>query len=1684
MRPYSYLLLFLLPTTFALQAQNVLLEENFDACTLPSTWTTNVVGSGPATWYVGYPQNDDSDGSTIDGGCMMVIDDDAAGNNTPPWTLQLISPEFDATQNSTVRMSVDVHFRQYAESSFKIYVYDGTQYVELVNYQHQDYSGPQFSQYVTYTADLSFYANPHMRIMFEYDDGDTWAWWAGFDNLKVEGIGTATNLVLEDFNDCALPAGWSTEVISGVNDWQFGFFTNSNAYAANSMNGSCFAFFDDDGIGQSAPFSKVRLKSPVFNGTQFANIKMDYDFIFRRYADLENVAIYVSDGVQEYPAVTYFTILGEQLNEYVHESIDLSAFRSETMQIIIQYDDGNDWDWWVGIDNIKIYGEGSLNDLCQNAIDLSAGAPCLSGNNRNAVFQGAQPSCSDHNVGGLWYHYHANETGIVKIKTQAKFNDAVTVYTGGCGALTEVACSNWDEYGFIGENLFMQTTAGQDYLIRVSGQQSDFGLSRGDFCISLESVSAFPTPPTNDNCQNAVLLTISNSNCVSGNNYHANTNGPAPTRNLKSRADIWYRFVANTAAELEISTEADFADVITLYSGNCNNLVEIASNENGRTLRTSGLTPGQTYRIQVSGFFATLEGNVCMRIKPVNETPPANDNCISATNVVVGAACTPGTTIGATFQGTAPGCEPDPTSNIWFTFTAPASGSVKINTGANFVHTLSVYEGPCSDLQEIFCKKNPLRCNGFVVINSLVPGQLYYLQIASASTPAGHEEGDVCIRIIDGNQPDDFNPLSLSVSADCGDQGSGQLQIEASGGLGNYSFEGNTSSDILYTGDSYLVVVSDEMGCQQSQAGVLECGAVNCTLQATISSQQITCANANNGIATAESTGGSGVLSYHWSNGSSASSISSLHPGNYGVTITDENGCIVNAVTNIYEPPMLIANASASGQTTYGVNNGAVSATPSGGTQPYVYTWSSGSNSQNISGLAPGDYTVTITDANNCENIETVTVESLVCTLSATVSKTNVSCYGLNNGTATANLTGGNAPFSYEWSNGATTSSVSGLSPGPYHVTVTDANQCPAVRNFNITSPSLLTATTTSTGETANGAHDGTASVVPGGGTPAYSYHWSNGGTGASISNLAPGVYSVTVTDQHGCVTIMNANVNAFNCVLSSTINTTDVSCFGGNNGQVSISISGGTEPFTYQWSNSGSGATQSNLPAGNYTITVTDASNCLYVADASVSQPNPLNLQISGITPTDCADNPAGAATVAASGGNNPYEYAWSGGQSGPSVSGLTDGAYTVTATDDNGCTTEVNLTIEVVDNELPTVLTQNVVLYLDANGQATLSADQVNAGSTDNCGISQMGLSQTQFDCSQTGNQSVQLIVVDVNGHIGAASANIEVIDNQHPELICPDDILATNCDGVVNYALPTVSDNCGAPNPALISGLASGSIFPPGQTNISYIAQDASGNTGVCSFTVTLTNTLSASFDVEKPDCPGAETGSIIAHPSGGASPYTLQWGNGQSGETLSNLAPGTYDVTVYDSQSCQYVSTVLVPDVPAFQYALNSITDETDPGNNGAIDVSFSGGTQPYTYEWYLNGNLVGATEDLSNIPGGDYELHLSDANGCTYPTQFLTVESFVDTRDLPAGWVLDLYPNPSDGKFFLDITLPSPGTLGILVYDIAGQELYRRNSEPLQVKHYTFDFSHYPAGVYAMKLSFGDGTILIKKIIIF
>ncbi|MCB0755005.1 MAG: S8 family serine peptidase [Flavobacteriales bacterium] len=556
---------------------------------------------------------------------------------------------------------------------------------------------------------------------------------------------------------------------------------------------------------------------------------------------------------------------------------------------------------------------------------------------------------------------------------------------------------------------------------------------------------------------------------------------------------------------------------------------------------------------------------------------------------------------------------------------------------------------------------------------------------ATGATATGLAAGSYTVTVTDGNSDQATatvtitDPTALTYFADqtnltCNGADNGSAYILVNGGTSPYSYAWSTGETLFTAVDlapgAYNVTVTDANGCTTGTSFTITEPAA---LSASAGSSDASCNGSSNGSVSVSANGGTSPYSYSWSNGATSASVSGLSAGTYNVTVTDANGCTASASATVGQPSAISLSNSTVDASCGSATDGSVDLTVSGGTSPYSYAWSNGASTQDLAAVAAGSYSVTVTDANGCTASNSATVGEN-STLASSASATGVSCNGGSDGSASVSASGGSAPYTYSWSNGGTTANISGLTAGTYSVTVIDAAGCTSTSSATVGTPSALVASTSSSDISCNGAADGAASVSVSGGTAPYSYAWSNGGSGSSVSGLSAGTYTVSVTDANGCTANGTVSISEPSG-LSASASGSDALCNGGN-GSVNLSVSGGTTPYSYNWSNGASSANLSSVGAGSYTVTVTDANGCTATASASVSEPSELSASASA-SDVSCNGGNDGSASGSASGGTPPYSYSWSGGGSGTSVSGLSAGTYTLTVTDANGCTANANVSV-----------------------------------------------------------------------------------------------------------------------------------------------------------------------------------------------------------------------------------------------------------------------------------------------------------------------------------------------------------------------------------------------------------------------
>ncbi len=827
-----------------------------------------------------------------------------------------------------------------------------------------------------------------------------------------------------------------------------------------------------------------------------------------------------------------------------------------------------------------------------------------------------------------------------------------------------------------------------------------------------------------------------------------------------------------------------------------------------------------------------------------------------------------------------------------------------------------------------------------------------------------------------------------TTDASCNGGLDGSATVSASGGTPAYNYvwpasagnqTGPTATNLA--SGSYIVTVSDDNGCTETLTVAV---SEPTTVSVIDASTPTSCNGGSDGSASVSVSGGTLPYLYLWDpSGSTTSSINNVPAGSYSVTITDGSGCNDIRTIDVLEPTAVAATHTVSDALCNGSSDGSATLTPSGGTPPYSYFWPVSAGNQTTAtatNLAVGNYAPTISDGNGCTYVASVDISEPTAVMVVEDSNSDVSCNGGDDGSASITASGGTAPYTYSWSGGQTSASPTNLPAGPHTVIVTDANGCTSTLNVTINEPAPVTLVEdTNTPASCFGIDDGAASVIAGGGVPPYSYNWSGSSqTGPSVDDLAAGSHTVTVTDAYGCTETLDITITQPNILGLSLDATTPASCNGASDGSATVSGTGGTAPYTYDWnSGAASGPTNNSLSAGQHTVVVTDASGCTFEINVDITEPIPVVVMELSTADPSCNGDSNGSAEVDASGGTFPYTYDW-GISTGASVNNLPAGTHTVTVTDDSGCT----VTYDVVLNE-PDVLGLDIdnISDVGCNGDTDGSASVSATGGT-------TPYEYTWPPGGSNGNSQSNLAAgiytVTVRDDNGCTETVDVTIDEPVAIVLTEQSVTDVSCFGETDGEASVSTTGGSAPYSYDWSdGNGNGSSatdLPAGTVTVT--VTDDNGCTEEISINIAEPTELLFSVDnIQDVSCNGGDDGSASVSASGGTAPYDFEWddGNNQTSATANNLEAGTYTVIITDDSGCTVETTVTIDGPIPVVVTEDATTDPSCSGDaDGSATVSASGGVAPYTYDW--SNGASGAS--VNNLTGTDHTVTVTDDNGCT------------------------------------------------------------------------------------------------------
>ncbi|NBC08392.1 MAG: hypothetical protein GVY26_14455 [Bacteroidetes bacterium] len=951
---------------------------------------------------------------------------------------------------------------------------------------------------------------------------------------------------------------------------------------------------------------------------------------------------------------------------------------------------------------------------------------------------------------------------------------------------------------------------------------------------------------------------------------------------------------------------------------------------------------------------------------------------------------------------------------------------------------------------------------------------------------------------------------------------------------------------------SHSVTVTNASGCTAMDVGNLNQPAILALPADSTETVPATCSGAMDGDITVAAVGGttaSGDYTYAWGAplndtivGPSSQQLN-LNPGQYTVTVIDDNGCTDVETLNVTAAKILditlidIADVQCNGADDGSIT---IAGTTSGQPQfaPFTYDWSALGTGQNlngatITGLAPDTYVVTVTDQDpaGCAVVDSFEITEPDPIVIQEIDLQNESCdNGGNDGSVTIGVTGGTAPYTYLWSDMQMDSIATGLSEGTYTVDVEDANNCVESATFNITAPTppQITALENDT-VTCAGDTDGMLSVTAvDGGAPIAAYEWSNSETGTAISNLSPGDYFVTITAEDGCFTVDTASVIAPAPVVVDSIIPTSPSCVGEANGSLTVFANGGTEPYTYVWTNDPVNDTLTNvlypgLPAGDYELVVIDANGCSSaVATQTVSDPAGIVVDFSDIQGVSCFDSVCdGQATASAEyedGTQGTFNFIWASGEVELGVMmstaiELCRDTQELNVTDANGCTEAVEFFVPSPDEIELTIDASNVSCAGETDGTATAIPSGGVGGFTFLWPA--LGETAATVDNLTAGDYTVE--VTDANGCVKEQTVTLTEPD---PLILSVDQANTqdVSCFGLedgqiaVSYNFNdnindvgdnpfSFSDNVPPPNASTDLGLAEG--LPAGTFTVTIT--DVRGCQDSVMITLTEPSEIQAVIpDPEDPPCFDATTQVIIDTIFGGAGSMLSDYrymvdGNGvllTPDVPADIFGDGVHIIEIFDPNGCSTFDTVSIdqPEEIIVSFAEDFIEVELGDSTTQLEPIITPVGTQIDSFIWtpadYLSDSMV-ENPIVSPLESLEYTLEVVDENGCrAFGDIFVELDA---NRNI---YIPSAFSPNGDGVNDEFRVYPCTGVTSIArvqVYDRWGNQVYEApgpidvssglfcaNGLPLWEGNFRGDNLNMGTYVYIIEVVFLDGVRLVYR----
>tara|TARA_B100000902_G_scaffold399539_1_gene470889 strand:+ start:5820 stop:11015 length:5196 start_codon:yes stop_codon:yes gene_type:complete len=925
-------------------------------------------------------------------------------------------------------------------------------------------------------------------------------------------------------------------------------------------------------------------------------------------------------------------------------------------------------------------------------------------------------------------------------------------------------------------------------------------------------------------------------------------------------------------------------------------------------------------------------------------------------------------------------------------------------------------------------------------------GGISQILLGSSNTftsPNNLSAGTYIFNILDSNgciynnsvlisSPSQITTTEIINDVSCFGSNDGNVNLIIFGGTPNYTQDwAGFNPNSLNTG-IYNYTITDNNGCTYTDSILI---SEPSQLEITYNYSNVSSCNGNDGSIDVSVSGGSGIYNYYWSNGQTTQDITNLPAGTYFLIVTDNNFCTDSISVLLTEPSLPSINYTQTNVSCNGFYDGGIDLSMINGAYPYQYIWSNGQTSEDIYNISAGNYTVIVTDNNNCSVTENIIITEPAA-ININYSQNNVSnCFG-NDGNISISAIGGYGSYNFEWFNNNLTSifigdSIYGLYSGIYYLTVTDSNNCSSNFNFNITEPTGITVTENITNVDCYGNNTGQVLLNINGGQSPFIENWG----GYNPQALNAGTYTYTVTDNLNCSFTNTIQINEpLDIVINENI--MNVLCSGENSGVVTLNISGGTQPYIEDWL----GFNPLSLYEGTYYYNIIDANGCQKTQQVYISEPDSL-ISSTNIVDASCYNYSDGIAIITTTGGTQPYIYNWYGANN----LSLYAGTYNVLTTDQNGCNYYSQFIISQPNEMQITKNVNNVSCNGYSDGNVNLSITGGNPPFNENW------LSQNPLNLPYGMHN---FFIIDSNGCI----QNDSVFVNQPSPINTNKIITNVLCNGDSNGTARIEIFGGTSPYSEDWNGVNTNNLSK-GLYN--YSVTDSNG----CFFSdfiyIDEPNPIQVDESISNVNCFNSNNGTVSLTISGGTYPYIENW----YGYNPLMLTAGEYNYSIIDSNNCIFNNSVIINQanqiivdisiespiciydstelsINIMKPLCNLYTIDLYDGVNSSLILVDSLGMNINTGEKTIltpqittNYNIVSITDEegcLSSV--------MKDFNVIVYPLPELTL-------DIPNFCT-------KDSSLFLDYASPTGG-----VYLIEGNSTSFFDIENLDIGTYTVEYQY-------------------------